>query len=190
MTSAKRVSDLGALGCKEPFLTFFPDRVVLIPMLDSNPKVSSVFHENQEIVLPTFCCPDSDEVHPLDVGEILRNYLQATSSFRLVDNLFILFAGKNRGNRASSRTIATWIVLAIQQAYKDKGLAPPEAVTAHSTRGMATSWAASLHVAPDVICKAASWSSINTFMAHYCVEPASLSSVSFGRSVLSADKAK
>lgn len=36
ITYAKRVSKIGAFGCKEPFLTFFPDRVVLIPMLDSN----------------------------------------------------------------------------------------------------------------------------------------------------------
>lgn len=44
ITSAKRTSEIQALGSKDPFLTFFTGRVVLIPMLDSNPKVTSVFH--------------------------------------------------------------------------------------------------------------------------------------------------
>ena len=121
-------------------------------MLGSRPKVTSVFHENQEIVLPTFKSPESTEVHPLDVGKTLREYLRVTSSFRCSNHLFLLHSGSNRGKCASSRTIAAWIVQAIQQAYRAKGLAPPEAVTAHSTRGMATSWAAARHVAPDVIC--------------------------------------
>ena len=187
ITSAKRVSEIGSLGHKEPFLTFFPDRVVLIPMLGSNPKVSSVFHENQEVVLPTFRSSDSNETHPLDMGKILSEYIQMTSPFRPLDHLFILHSGSNKGKKASARTIAAWIVQTIQQAYRAKGLAPPQAVTAHSTRGMAASWAAARHVAPDVICRAASWSSIHTFMSHYCVEPASLSSVNFGLSVLSVD---
>lgn len=45
-------------------------------MLNSNPKVTSVFHENPEIILRTFRTPEAAETHPLD-------------------NLFILFAGKN-----------------------------------------------------------------------------------------------
>lgn len=69
------------------------------------------------------------------------------------------------------------IVQAIQQAYRAKDLAPPEAVTAHSTSSVSMSWAASQHVAPDVICKVALRSSSNTFVALYCVEPASLSYV-------------
>ena len=187
ITSAKRVSEIGSLGSKEPFLTFFPDRVVLIPMLGSKPKVTSIFHENQEIVLPTFHSSEGSMVHPLDVGKILKQYLEATASFRKSDHLFVSFHGKNKGMRASSRTIAAWIVQAIQRAYKAKGLAPPEAVTAHSTRSVSTSWAAARHVSPEVICKAASWSSLNTFMTHYCVEPASLSSVNFGLNILSVD---
>lgn len=53
--SSQSVRDLTpSLGSKEPFLTFFPDRVVLVPMLGARPKVTSVFHENQEIILSTF----------------------------------------------------------------------------------------------------------------------------------------
>lgn len=190
VTSAKRVSEIRNLGSKEPFLTFFPDRAVLIPKLGSNPKVTSIFHENQEIVLPTFNTKEGQEVHPLDVGYTLSQYLEATESFRQTDFLFILLQGKNRGKRASIRSISAWIVQTIQRAYKAKGLAPPEAVTAHSTRSISTSWAASLHVAPEVICRAASWSSINTFVSHYCVEPAALSSINFGLKVLSVDSVK
>lgn len=132
--SAKRISEIGALGCKEPFLTFFLDRVVLIPMPDSNPEVTSVFHMNQEIVLPTFRLSGSNNVHPLDVGETLKLYLQATAPFQLSDCLFVLFHWKNKGNCASSRTTAEWIVQSIQLACRAKGLAPLEVVTAHSTR--------------------------------------------------------
>lgn len=141
ITLAKRVSEIGSLGHEEPFLTSFPDRVVLIPMLGSNPKVTSVLNENQEIVLPMFRAPGSTEAHPLDVGEILKEYLQVTSSFRCSDCLFILHFGSNKGKQASIRTIAAWIVQSIQQAYRAKGLAPPVAVTAHATRGMVASWA-------------------------------------------------
>lgn len=190
ITSAKRVSEIQSLGSKEPFITFFPDRVVLIPMLGTNPKVTSVFHENQDITLPTFKSTGGPDPHPLDVGATLNQYLEVTASFRQSEFLFVLFHGKNRGSRASVRSIAAWVVQAIQWAYREKGLAPPEAVTAHSTRSLSTSWAASRHVAPDVICRAASWSSINTFMTHYCVEPATLSSVKFGLKVLSADSVK
>lgn len=190
ITSAKRVSEIRNLGSVEPFLTFFPDRVVLIPMLGSNPKVTSVFHENQEIVLPTFRMSDNQEIHPLDVGRTLKQYLDATASFRRTDFLFVLLHGKNKGMRASVRSISSWVVQTIQRAYKAKGMVPPEAVTAHSTRGISTSWAAVRHVAPEVICRAASWSSINTFVSHYCVEPAALSSVNFGLQVLSVDNEK
>lgn len=190
ITSAKRVSEIQALGSKEPFLTFFPDRVTLIPMLGSNPKVTSIFHENQEISLPTFRSAGNLEIHPLDVGVSLKQYLEVTASFRHSDYLFVSFYGKNKGLRASVRSIAEWIVQAIQWAYREKGLAPPEVVTAHSTRSLSTSWAASRHVSPEVICRAASWSSIHTFMSHYCVEPAALSSVDFGVKVLSVDGIK
>lgn len=89
ITTVKRFLEIKALGYKERFLTFFPDQVVLIPMLDSNPKVMSVFHENQEIVLPIFRAPEAAEAHSLDVGETLKEYLQTTASFRQSDPLFL-----------------------------------------------------------------------------------------------------
>ena len=163
ITSAKRVSEIWALGAQEPFLTFFPDRVVLIPMLEARPKVTSVFLENTEIVLPTFRQEGDSCVHPLDVGNCLKQYLEATVSFRQSDHLFVTFSGKNKGLRASSRSISSWIIQTIQWAYRAKGLTPPMAIKAHSTRSVSTSWAVSRHVSPEVICRAASWSSINTF---------------------------
>lgn len=51
ITLARRVSELAARGFKEPFLTFLPERVVLVPMLDFVPKIVSDFHMRQEIVL-------------------------------------------------------------------------------------------------------------------------------------------
>lgn len=124
--------------------------------MGSNPKVTLVFHENQEIVLLTFKTPGSTVTHPPDIGKVLREYLQITSPFRRSSHLFILHSGSYEGERASTRIITAWIIQTIQQAYRAKGWAPPEAVTAHSTRGMAASWAVARQVAPDTICKAAS----------------------------------
>ncbi|XP_018423769.1 PREDICTED: rho GTPase-activating protein 23-like [Nanorana parkeri] len=68
VTSAKRGSELAALGCKEPFTTFMADRVVLVPMIGFVPKVVSKFHCQQKIVLPTLCSGDCDRLNRLDVS--------------------------------------------------------------------------------------------------------------------------
>lgn len=46
ITSTRRVSELAALSCKEPFLILHQERVVMRPRPDSLPKVVSKFHLN------------------------------------------------------------------------------------------------------------------------------------------------
>lgn len=53
-------------------------------------------------------------------------------------------------------------------------------VKAHSTRAVSSSLAASANVSLETICKAATWSSPNTFMRHYRIDPGTLTSVEFG----------
>ncbi len=59
---------------------------------------------------------------------------------------------------------------AITLAYSSLGLQCPIGVRAHSTRGIASSWAWSREVAISEICEAAGWSSPSTFVRFYNLE--------------------
>ena len=48
-----------------------------------------------------------------------------------------------------------------------KGLSAPAGLRAHSTRGLATSWALFEGVSMDVVCRSAGWSSYQTFVRFY-----------------------
>lgn len=51
ITSARRESALVALEFKEPILVYFPDRVVLMPILKFVPELTFRVHITQEVVL-------------------------------------------------------------------------------------------------------------------------------------------
>ncbi|XP_061471530.1 E3 ubiquitin-protein ligase SMURF2 isoform X1 [Rhineura floridana] len=63
ITSARRVSELGALSSARHLCVFHKDSVVLKTDPSFRPKVDSVFHCNQDIVLPSFC---PNPTHPLE----------------------------------------------------------------------------------------------------------------------------
>lgn len=185
VTSGRRVSEIQALGAQDPYITFFPDRVVLQPIHQFIPKVPTAYHFNQEWVLPAFEeDPATSKLHELDVARTLRRYIDLTQSFRKDQRLFVIPNGGRKGLAASKRTIASWIVRLIQRAYRASGLPVPKAINAHSTRGISSSWAALAQVSPETICRAASWSSFNTFMVHYSLDPAALTSRDFGKKTL------
>lgn len=85
ITSARRLSELVALSCKEPGLVLHRDKVVLRPRISFLPRVVSAFHLNYYIIVPSFCPPP---VHwkqkflffCLDVA--VRVDLSSTVSFR------------------------------------------------------------------------------------------------------------
>lgn len=170
----------------EPYMVFYPDRVVLKPSEKFTPKVSSSFHYNQEINLPSFT-DNQGQPHALDVKTIIRNYLSATVSFRKTQSLLVILHGGRRGQMASSCTIASWLVKTIKKACYIQNLLVPGGIRAHSTRAVAASWAAYCRVSPETICRAATWSSRHTFMSHYRVDLAQLSTVDFGRAAVRAN---
>ncbi|XP_068108865.1 uncharacterized protein [Hyperolius riggenbachi] len=186
ITSARRVSELQALSCREPFLSFFNDRVQLRPMDSFLPKVTKTFHINQEWSLPAFHSEENNTLHSLDVSRVLKAYITATEEIRKSDHLFLVPSGYRKGHGASSRTIASWLIKAIQGAYRAINVEPPDGIRAHSTRGMASSWAAYSNVSASKICQAANWSSINTFISHYKVDVSASTLVQFGRAVISS----
>lgn len=54
ITSTRRVSEIGVLMADPPYSTFFKDKVMLCPHPKYLLKVTSAFHMNQPIHLPTF----------------------------------------------------------------------------------------------------------------------------------------
>ncbi|XP_061439875.1 transmembrane anterior posterior transformation protein 1 homolog isoform X3 [Rhineura floridana] len=82
ITSARRVSELGALSSARHLCVFHKDCVVLKTDPSFRPKVDSVFHCNQDIVLPSFCPnpthPLEKAWHSLDVRRALKTYLSRT----------------------------------------------------------------------------------------------------------------
>lgn len=93
-TSAQRVSGLGALMAHPPSTVFVKDKVTLQPHPKFFPKVSSSFHLNQPIHLPTFYPNPHGTVqetvlHSLDVRHALAFYLDRMKPFRKSPRLFI-----------------------------------------------------------------------------------------------------
>jgi len=72
-----------------------------------------------------------------------------------------------RGLPATKQTISNWIVQAITEAYKVRGLPSPFTLWAQSTRGMASSRALLSGVPLQEICEAAGWATPHTFIKFY-----------------------
>lgn len=96
-------------------MVFYPDRVVPRPSEQFIPKVASAFHFNPEINLPAFLTSQGDP-HLLDIKSVISSYLEATNPFRKTENLLIIMHGPRKGQAASSRTIASWLIK-IKRAY-------------------------------------------------------------------------
>ncbi|XP_071983916.1 uncharacterized protein [Engystomops pustulosus] len=146
-------------------------------------------HRNQEIILPTFCHPKNpveEKWHLLDVRRTVLKYLEASNPWRKDLNLFVQFAGRNKGKKASKATIGRWITDTIKECYKIKGVPLPLSVKAHSTRAMSTSWAEKGGASIEEICKATTWSTNVTFAKHYRLNVLAAKDLAFGRKVLQA----
>ncbi len=105
----------------------------------------------------------------------LRQYVDRTRSFRTSEQLFVCYGGQQKGNAVSKQRMAHWIVDAITLAYEAQGVPCPLRLRAHSTRGVASSWALARGASLADICRAAGWATPNTFARFYSlrVEPVS-----------------
>lgn len=190
ITSARRVGELSALVHSHPYTQILEDRVILKTDPAFLPKVVSDFHRNQEVILPSFCTSPASAgektFHTLDVRRSLLEYLDRSRGWRKARSLFVQFSGTQKGQRASSNSIARWLRQAIQIAYSASNRQAPDQIRAHSTRAVSTSWAEYRNASVEQICRAATWSSQNTFFKHYRLDLAGSSDLSFGRKVLQA----
>lgn len=188
ITSARRIGELQALSSKSPYMSILDDRIVIRPDPAFLPKVVSEFHRSQSVVLPSFCQnpknQKEEEYHTLDVHRCVLKYLEAMAAWRIDSNLFISFSGATKGKKVSSSTIARWLKQTISISYELLGEDPPMNLKAHSTRAISTSWAEYNNATTDQICRAAVWSSVDTFFRHYRLDVSMGADLAFGRKVL------
>ncbi|KAK0149825.1 hypothetical protein N1851_009418 [Merluccius polli] len=175
ITSARRVGELHALSVSESCLRWNSDGsgVTLWPNAAFLPKVLSPSNLNRPIHLAQFTPPAGEEKSGLLCPVwALRVYVSLTTSMRRSEQLFLCYGGPKKGCALSKQRLSHWVVDAITQAYRHSGRPLPSGVRCHSTRAVATSWAALRGVPLQDICDAASWASPTTFSRFYRVNVA------------------
>ncbi len=151
--------------------------VVLCPNPGFHPKVLSESHASQSIELHPFHPPQDGETWFSEQSLLcpvraLMVYLHRTRAHRTTDQLFVCYKPNCLGKPVTRTRLSHWVVDAIRQAYKMAGRPAPAGVRAHSTRGLATSWALWWDTPLSEICTAASWSTPSTFIRFYCMNVA------------------
>ena len=192
VTSAKRIGGLHALSVHADCFYVKPDGagIVLRPNPAFVPKILSAQNLNQVIALdpfhpPPFGSEEDETLNCLCPVRALLCYVNRTQSFRVTDQLFVGYGAGQQGKAISKQRLSHWVVEAIKCAYELSGLSAPTTAVAHSTRGIATSWALLKGVPLHEICQAACWSSPSTFARFYSLNVTSR--LSFGNAVLSSN---
>lgn len=188
LASAKRVGELHALSVHQDLCRFLPEDagVVLRPNPIFFPKVFTGHCSNLDISLKSLFSAELEDgtrvrslVCPV---RALDMYMARTRGHRASDQLFVCFKSEKLGQPLSKARLSHWLVDAIRQAYLSMGVQFPTTVRAHSTRGMAASWALWRGASLDEVCAAAAWSAPSTFARFYQLNVAA--STSFGERVL------
>lgn len=190
LVSAKRVGNLAALSVHPSCLSISQDSTtaVLRPNPAFQPKVIAAGFKSTVITLSAFCPPpfgseEEERLHLLCPVRAIRTYVERTGSFRRSNQLFVCYGSQAEGKALSKERLSKWIVEAISLAYSELGRTPPQGVRAHSTRGVATSWALLQGVSVEDICAAASWTSSHTFVRFYSLD---MTTAAVAHSVLNA----
>ncbi len=170
LASVKRVGDLQALSTSPACLEFGPNdsKVVLKPRHGYVPKVLSTPFRAQVITLSAL--PPSEEDRELSLlcpVRALRIYFERSAPFRHMEQLFVSFSNRTKGHPVTKQRLSKWIVDAVMLAYSSLGLQCPIGVRAHSTRGIASSWAWSSGVSITEICTPTGWATPSTFARFY-----------------------
>lgn len=169
VTSARRVSEIGALSIKNYLCVFRKETVVLTTDPILLPKVSSEFHRSQEISLPSFCTKPKHTKeklwHTLDVRRALKTFIIRTESIRNTDCLFINIS-PNLGKRMSKATLSRTLKLCIIEAYRALKKDIPSGITVYSIRSTSTNAVLINRASVEEICRAATWYPVSTFVRH------------------------
>ena len=172
LSTSKRVSDLHALSANPGLTTFSAGgaKVVIKPnpaFVPKNPFLKIVPVDLEAFHPPPFSSDEDRRLHCLCPVRALKVYIDRSKTSRQSDQLFVSWDPRAVGKPITKMRLSRWLVEAIQSAYDSKGMLPPEGLRAHSTRGMAASWALCGGVSIQDVCTAASWSSPLTFVRFY-----------------------
>ncbi len=178
LTSIKWVGDLQSFSVSEECLVFGPvySHVVLRPRPGYVPKVPTTPFRDQVMNLQALPSEEADPALALLCPvRALRIYVDRTRSVRSSEQLFVCHGGQQKGKAVSKQRLAHWIVEAVALAYQSQGEPCPLGVRAHSTRSVASSHALVHGPSLADICRAAGWSTPDTFARFYNlrVEPVS-----------------
>ncbi len=178
LASIKRVGDLQAFSVDDSCLQFGPvdSSATLRPRPGYVPEVPTTPFRDQVVNLQALPPEEADPALALLCPvRALRQYTDRTQSFRTSEQLFVCYGGQQKGKAVSKQRMAHWIVDAITLAYEAQGVPCPLRLRAHSTRGVASSWALARGASLADICRAAGWATPNTFARFYSlrVEPVS-----------------
>ncbi len=168
LMSVKRIGDLQALSVNPACLEFGPNdsKVILKPRLGYVPRVLSTLFRAQVLELSVLS-PTGSQKSLLGPVRALKLYIERSASYRKSKQLFVGFGNCAKGGPVTKKRISGWLMDAIPLAYSYLGLQCPIGVRAHSTRGIASSWAWSSGVSISDICEAAGWSSPSTFVRFF-----------------------
>ncbi|MGH0134155.1 UNVERIFIED_CONTAM: hypothetical protein FKN15_029288 [Acipenser sinensis] len=194
--SAKRISELRALSV-DPSCCCFRDeghRVSLRTNPTFLPKVISEVTLNQTVELeafhpPPFSTEEDQKLNLLCPIRALRNYIDRTKAVCKSDQLFVGHGPRSLGLGLSTHRLSHWVVDTMVAAYADEGLKSPAHLSAHSVKGMATSWALFRGAMLAEICDAASWATPLTFTRFHSLNVASLGRPTLGTRVLAEAQA-
>lgn len=159
ITTFRRCSDIQSLRIGEGAVKIQTSGITFLRQGLS--KQDRPNHKGANIFIPSF---DKDKL--LNPKRALAIYLKKTEPFRKTEkdeklNLFL--AVNEPHNPVSVRTISSWIVNTIKQAYNDEN----KHITAHSTRAVGPSWALFQGVSMKDIMESADWSKETTFTRFY-----------------------
>jgi hypothetical protein len=190
ITSVRRVSELQALSAAPPYCTVNPRSAILrvntafLPKTTSAAALTDISTEIQLERFPRKVSSAIDRQLRLNCPvRALVHYLAATESCRSSTQLFVAFGEGHKGKAVGKQTIASWISMAIRQAYIKMARPDPVKSNAHTARGIAATWGEFSRAGLPVICGAATWSSALTFARYYRLDFARMS---IGHSILAA----
>ncbi len=167
------MGDLQALSVSPYCLELGPNysKIVFKPRHGYIPKVLSTLFRAQVITLSALPPSEQDQgLNRLCPVRALRIYIEHSTPFRQSEQLFVCFGCHTKGSPVTKQRLSRWIIDAIKLAYSSLGQLCPMGVRAHSTRGIASSWAWSIGVSIAEICAAAGWASPSTFARFYNLE--------------------
>nr|XP_061795427.1 uncharacterized protein LOC133586985 [Nerophis lumbriciformis] len=175
VASAKRVGELHALSVSPSCMFWHLEGsgVTLWPNVAFMPKVLAGSRCNRPLRLARYRPPPGEggsRQELLCPVRALRLYVDSTASFRRSSQLFVCYGARGRGSALSKQRLSHWVVDTISYSYQMACRPLPSGVRCHSTRGVATSWAALKGVPLEDICAAASWSAPGTFFRFYCLD--------------------